>query len=382
MNPGDTVREGISKGYGGVRDAFRRSKHFETTIATPGAAPGAVSAPTNAIATKVRAISYGPDAVEEIREPSIDALPEILSRREMTWIDVRGLGSVGRIKAIADLFGLHRLAVEDVFHVPQRPKVEPYDNCFLVVTRSPSGEVADIALNQISIIFGERWAITVQETEEDLFEPVKKRLHAGKGLLRSEGGDYLAYAALDVAMDQYFPILEEMGERLAELEDEALENPQKSTLRRTNRIRSSLLKLRRVLWPQREALNALGMSDDEMIGEATRVHMRDLQDHVRQAAEVVDSYREIVAGISSTWLSSVGNRTNDVMKVLTIMASIFIPLNFLAAVYGMNFDYMPELHVEGGYFVLIGVMALAALGMVGYFYRKGWLEGSQDSDEG
>lgn len=361
-----------------ARKPAQPAKYFQSTGSVPGAAPGTYAAPSDAIPTQLRAISYGPDGVEEIREPSIDALPEILSRREMTWVDIRGLGNVRRIQAIAELFGLHRLAVEDIFNVPQRPKLEPFDNCFFFVTRTPDGDPETARLRQIAVIFAKTWAITIQETEHDCFESIKTRLRAGKGLLRKEGGDYLAYAALDVAVDHYFPLLEEMGERLAELEDEALEDPRKSTLRRTNRIRGSLLRLRRVLWPQREALNALAASENEMLGEATRLHLRDVQDHVRQAAEVVDSYREIVAGISSTWLSSVGNRTNDVMKVLTIMASIFIPLNFLAAVYGMNFDHMPELHFPNGYFVLIGVMIAAAAAMVGFFYRKGWLSASHE----
>jgi len=364
-----------------IRKSMQPAKYFRSTGAVPGAAPGAFSAPADAEPTKLRAISYGPDGVEEIDEPSIDDLPEILARREMTWIDIQGLASVERIQGVAELFGLHRLAVEDIFTVPQRPKVEPFDNCFFVVTRNPTGPPEKIALPQISIIFAKSWVITIQETHNDAFDAVKKRLHAGKGLLRQQGGDYLAYAALDVAADHYFPLLEEIGELLAELEDQALENPQKSTLRRTNRVRTSLLRLRRVLWPQREALNALAMSENEMLGEAMLLHLRDVQDHVRQAAEVVDSYREIVAGISSTWLSSVGNRTNDVMKVLTIMASIFIPLNFLAAVYGMNFDHMPELHFHNGYFVLIGVMFAAAAAMVGFFYRRGWLSSSHEEPD-
>ena len=236
-------------------------------------------------------------------------------------------------------------------------------------------------MGQVSVLFGADWVLTLREADGELFDPVKDRLRAGRGLLRREGADYLAYSAVDMVVDRYFPPLEALGERLDKLEDEALEAPTKRTLRETNRVRNSLLKLRRVLWPQREAIHTLIRSESGLVSETVRMYLRDTQDHVQQASEVVDSYREQVVAVSQTWLSSVGNRTNDVMKVLTIMASIFIPLNFLAAVYGMNFAYMPELQYQRGYFVLLGVMAAAAAAMVYFFYRKGWLTKSDDKDE-
>lgn len=397
MKPEDAAGEGLKLARGAIEGTIRvvastldaatfgavkKVASFHQRTPPPGAAPGTIVHDEQALPSKIHLLAFGEDDVEDVDEPTIEQIREAAKSHTVTWVDVRGLGSVDRIQEVTKHFGLHRLAVEDVFNAPQRPKAEDFGTYFLLIARVPEETTSSsFDLLQVSVVFAESWVLTFQERYDPILDPVKERLNAGRGLLRREKGDYLAYAVLDVVIDRYFPTLEMLGEKLADLEDEALENPSKGTLRRTNRIRNSLLKLRRVLWPQQEAIHSLIRSENALVSETVRTYLRDAQDHVQQASDVVASYRDLVGGISQTWLSSVGNRTNDVMKVLTIMASIFIPLNFLAAVYGMNFAYMPELEYPNAYFVLLAVMATAGLGMVYFFYRRGWLSRSDDEDE-
>jgi magnesium transporter len=365
------------------RTKARGLSHFKKRAPPPGSRPGSYSPSDESVKPRLSVIHYNVEDATDYPSASIDELRPILEKPGVTWIDVQGLGSGKLIQQLADLFHLHPLAVADVFHVPQRPKTEPYDSEYLfLVTRMPMcGGQGAISLEQLSIFFGRNWVITVQERYGDTLDPVRKRIRAGLGPIRGQGGDYLAYAILDAAIDGYFPVLDTLSEELARLEDDALERPTKKTLRRTHEIRSMLLGLQRVLWPQREAINSLVRLESPLMTDTVRLYLRDTQDHCAQIAEVVDSYREIVAGIGSAWVSSVGNRTNEVMKVLTIMASIFIPLNFLAALYGMNFDYMPELHYAGAYYVVLAVMLLAVGAMLVFFRRRGWLFSGEEDDE-
>jgi magnesium transporter len=243
----------------------------------------------------------------------------------------------------------------------------------------PDGE---LSLEQLSIFFGKNWTLTIQERYGDTLDPVRQQTRAGLGPIREQGGDYLAYAILDAAIDGYFPVLDVISDQLNDLEEAAIENPTKGTLRRTHEMRSTLLGLHRVLWPQRESIYALVRLESPLITDSVRLYLRDTQDHCSQIAEVVESYREIAAGVSSAWVSAVGNRTNEVMKVLTIMASIFIPLNFMAALYGMNFEYMPELHYRPAYFILLGCMATVAVALIVFFHRRGWLFPRDEEDDG
>jgi magnesium transporter len=332
---------------------------------------------------RLAVMHYSVEEATDHSSPTLDDLRGILAEPGVTWIDIQGLGSGELIQGVADLFQLHPLAVADVFHVPQRPKTEPYNSTYLfLVTRMPMCEDAGaLSLEQLSIFFGKSWVLTIQERYGDTLDPVREHIRGGLGPIREQGGDYLAYAILDAAIDGYFPVLDTLSDRLAELEEDALENPTKETLRETHEIRSTLLGLHRVLWPQREALTTLVRLESPLVTDMVRLYLRDVQDHCVQVSEVVESYREIVADVSSTWVSAVGNRTNEVMKVLTIMASIFIPLNFLAALYGMNFDNMPELHLHYAYFVVLACMAAVGIGMVVFFHRKGWLFPRDDDDE-
>jgi len=346
-----------------------------------GSRPGTLVINGTAPKPRIRVMAYTAEAVEELEDLSPADLPAVVERNSVTWVDVQGLGDEEVLREIARVFGIHDLALADVVNTPQRPKVEPYDDHLFLVAPMAQPDVSDrFHSEQLSLFLGRRYVLTFQERYGDILDPVRVRIRAGKGPIRNQGSDYFAYAVVDTIIDHYFPILESMGEMLEDLEDEALETPNRSTLRRANRARADLLLLRRIMWPQGEMLRSLSRDENPLITSTVRTYFRDCHDHSIQISDVIDSYREIVSAISNTYLTVVGNRTNEVMKVLTIMASIFIPLTFMAGIYGMNFEYMPELHLHYAYPVLWFAMAAVALAMLVYFYRKGWIGSGGDDD--
>lgn len=286
------------------------------------------------------------------------------------------------IRQIGELFSMHPLAVEDVVNIPQRPKLEAFDEHVLLIVRMVRMEgLQRVDMEQVSIVLGANYVLTFQERYGDVLDPVRRRLRSGQGVIRTKGADYLAYALFDTIVDSYYPVIEQMGNLLEELEDEVVENPTPALLHRLNRIKNTLTNLRRGIWPQREAANDLCRDELPQIDPDVRIFLRNTYDHCVQTTEVTEMYREMVNGLMNTYLSAVANRTNDVMKVLTVVATIFIPLTFLAGIYGMNFDHMPELHTRWGYpafWILIGVVATS---MVLFFRRRGWLGGIGPTDE-
>jgi magnesium transporter len=348
-------------------------------VSRPGTSPGTLQAPAGhpAHPTTVSVIAYDPDAVVETTVRSAEELAPYCDRPGVTWIDIVGLADVGLIDRIGALFGLHPLALEDVVHVGQRPKAEDYGNHFYIVMKELHA-TADLEVEQISLFFGARCVITVQERPGDVFDPVRERIRKGRPRIRGAGGDYLAYALIDALVDQYFPLLEAFGERLEDLEEELIEDPTPATLQEIHRARRELLLLRRAAWPQREVINAIERDDSGLVRKETRLFLRDCYDHTIQALDIIETYRELAAGMLDVYLSSISNRMNEVMKVLTIMATIFIPLTFIAGVYGMNFDpraspwNMPELEWAWGYPAALVAMAAVGLAMVVWFRRKGW----------
>ncbi|MCP5117542.1 MAG: magnesium/cobalt transporter CorA [bacterium] len=346
-----------------------------------GSRPGTLIINEASPKPKIFVCAYTRDTVNEWEQPTLDELPGIVEQHTVTWIDVQGLGDEDVLKRIADLFKLHELAVEDVVNIPQRPKTEPYENHLFGVMRVAAlDENHRVSAKQISLFLGPKYVITFQEEHGDFFGPIQRRIHAGLGPIRQQGADYLAYAFLDIVIDSYFPILETLGEVLATLEDEVLDKPSKVVLRKVNRVRSDLVVLRRILWPQREAINDLIHEADELVTATVREYLRDSHDHCLQISEVIESYRELVGAVANTYLSVVSNKTNEVMRVLTIMASLFIPLTFMAGIYGMNFEEMPELKYSWGYPLVWLSMIVVAAGMLTYFYRRGWI-GSSKEDE-
>jgi len=355
-----------------------RWKIRRRTPSPPGTAPGRLEAIAESSQPKLTLIAYGPDEMKEIQDVAIDQLPAMREQYPVVWLDVDGLGDIEILERIGDVFGLHRLALEDVVYIGQRPKVEPYPAYAFVVVGQPRIEEREI--EQVSLFLGKGFVVTIQEREGDSMDGVRTRIREARGRIRKMDSDYLAYAILDAITDAYFPVLEDIGEELDQLEFEVLDDPEVQTLNRIHVVRRQLQAFRRTVWPQREALHMLARDLPEFIGEETAVYMRDCYDHTIQVRDLLESYREIASDLMGTYLTSVSNRMNEVMKVLTIIATIFIPLSFIAGLYGMNFDTsvspwnMPELKWALGYPFALSLMAGVAGLLVGYFWRKGWFD--------
>ena len=345
---------------------------------SPGTSPGTLSIDPDAPKPDVRVITYGADVFAEHASVSPEDLRELRAQGRVVWVDVAGLGDAGVIARIGEEFGLHRLALEDVVNVTQRPKVESYaDHLFVVLRMSMGGEV--LHGEQVSMFLGEGFVVTFQETRGDCFEPVRQRIRAGRPRLRSGGADYLCYALIDAVVDNYFPILERYGELLETLQAEALSAEDATTRERIFQVRKDLFTIRRAVWPLRDSLSSLVREDGPLITADTRIYLRDCHDHAIQVIDLVESCRETASTLMDLYLSSINNRMSEVMRVLTIFAAMFIPLTLIAGIYGMNFNpqasplNMPELDWVWGYPFALALMLLTAGGMLFFFRRKGWL---------
>jgi len=348
---------------------------------TVGATPGTLRIHPDATRPVVRVMAYGPDdfAEQEVDDP--ESLAPLLGKWPVTWVNVDGLGDAEMLTRIGEIFQMHPLALEDAVNVPQRAKVEQYGENLFIVTRMVSlGE--HLETEQLSLFLGRGVVVTFQERSGDCLEPVRERIRKGTGRLRGAGADYLVYALLDAVIDAYFPVLEQRGEHLETLEDQVIAHPDSSMIARIHTAKRDLLALRRAIWPQREAINSLLRDPIDLVAESTHVYLRDCYDHVIQVIDVVETYRELASGLLDAYQSSVANRMNEVMKVLTIIATIFIPLGFLAGIWGMNFDpeaspfNMPELGWRYGYPVGLALMGTVAVCLLLFFWRRGWLGSS------
>lgn len=348
---------------------------FKKRHAKVGSAPGTLVISKRSPEPRMRLIRYDLQGavVEDITD--VEKLRDALEEGDIAWIDVQGFGDRSVMEKIGEIFELHPLLLSDVVNVPQRPKADAYDDQLLLIVRMVHGwEDGAVDSEQVSIVIGKGYVLTFQERYGDVLDPVRKRIRSGKGVIRKHGPDYLAYAIIDTIIDGYYPLLESIGDQLESLEDAVVMDPTPILLRELNRIKNQLVNLRRSIWPQREAVNSLVRGDHDAITSAVQIYFRDTYDHCVQSSEVAEMYREMVTGLMNTYLSSIANRTNDVMKVLTIMASIFIPLTFVAGIYGMNFDHMPELHMKWAYPTVWVIMLATSGGMLAFFWRKGWLK--------
>jgi magnesium transporter len=355
---------------------FLGASHRRKRVAPPrGAPPGALAVPVHAVETRIRSICY--DA-ETLDERSIEFLDELSALAEaegrVTWIDVQGFANRDALERIGQVFGIHPLALADVVHVPQRPKAEMHDDRLLIVTQMAQlTEPGQIEVEQVSLVLGPGWVVTFQERPGDVFEPVRERLRGATGRIRHMGADFLAYALLDAVIDGYFPVVEAIGGILEQLEDEVMAGPGAAALARIHATRRTLLHLHRVQWRQRDAVHTLLRDESFPFSEPVRIYLRDAHDHAFQTVDAIETYREMAVGLMDVYLSSASHRMNEVMKTLTVMASVFIPLTFVAGVYGMNFERMPELHWEWGYPAVWGFMLATGLGLLAWFRRRGWL---------
>jgi len=290
------------------------------------------------------------------------------------WIDLDGIHDLDWVRALGKRHGLHPLVLEDIAHAEQRTKLDEFDGFVYVVLRmlSFNAEAEELQDEQVSIVMGPGFVLSFQERPGDVFDMVRGRLRDGRKKIRAAGSDYLAYALIDAIVDHYFVVLERLGDRIEQLEEDVSQTPEPETLEKINRCKRELLFLRKSVWPLREVISQIHRGESPHFAEETRVYLRDVYDHTIQVIDTVESLRDIASGLVDLYLSSVSHRMNEVMKVLTIIATIFIPLTFIAGVYGMNFAHMPELASPWGYPIVLGVMLLVAVGMIIFFKRRRW----------
>jgi magnesium transporter len=354
-----------------------RRRHRQPRRPPPGAPPGVLTPAHDAHPASFSLIAYDSGRLVEQRGNTLADIDRQAAGLPKVWIDVQGLADLDLIRALGERYALHPLMLADIVHVHQRPKIESYPDHLFIVLRMPHQEDR-LDTEQLSIVLGRDFVLTFQERPGDCFDPVRERLRREGSLIRRRGVDYLAYALIDTLVDSFFPVLERYGELIEDLEEQVLKRPQPARVAQIQLLRRELLELRRVLWAQREVANALLREDTPCIEAGTRVFLRDCADHAFQLIDMVEIHREVASGLLDLHLSSLSARMNEIMKVLTIISTIFIPLGFIAGVYGMNFDRrmplnMPELGWRFGYFFALALMLAVALGMLVYFRRKGWL---------
>jgi len=325
--------------------------------------------------TRITVMDYDERTFQEKEVAAVEECFEFKETSTVTWINVEGLHDVGIIEKLGNRFGLHPLIQEDILNTAERPKMEDYeDHIFLLLKVFVLGNRNhDEKIQQVSLVLGSNFVISFQEKETGVFDPVRDRIRKDKGRLRKLGPDYLAYALIDSIVDGYFGFLENLSEEIEFLEDELVTDPKREILQKIHSLKREMIYVRKSVWPLREVVNGLERLETPLIKETTDVFLRDVYDHTIQVIDSVETLRDVLSGMLETYLSSVSNRMNEVMKVLTIIATIFIPLTFIAGVYGMNFKFMPELEWRGGYFLIVGLMVAVAFVMLVFFRKKKWL---------
>jgi len=327
---------------------------------------------------RISVIEYDADRVEERLVTSTEDCVPHEGGKGVTWVNVEGVHDVKIVERIGECFGLHALLLEDVMNTEQRPKIEEYGDYLYIVVRMlyekprEDDDTMDIDSEQVSFVVGPNILFTFLEDPGDVFDPVRKRIREDRGRVRRHGADYLAYALIDVIVDNYFTVLERFGDLAEDLEQNAMGSPTSETLQDIQLMKRAMIQVRRAVWPLRDVVNVLVRGDSRLIKKTTIVFLRDVYDHVIRVVDIVETYREMLGGLMEIYLSNVSNRMNEVMKVLTVIATIFIPLTFIAGVYGMNFDHMPELHWEHGYWYVWAGMLSVGLVMLLYFRKKKW----------
>jgi len=341
----------------------------------PGSAPGTLVTTPGAQPPRVTVIGYAPHEMTEHLADDLETLRHMRGKWPVLWINVDGVAHAETVRKIGEIFCLHRLALEDATHVHQRAKVDVFEDHLFIVAKMVR-LCPELDLEQVGIFLGPDYVITFQERIGDPLEPVRDRIRTGHPRLRCAGPDYLAYAILDAIIDHCFPVVERYADALDDLEDEVITRPTRANINQLHLIKRDLMALRRAVWPLREALGNLLREPGDLIHTDTVVYLRDTQDHVFQILDLVEAYREVASSLTELYLSTVSNKMNEVMKVLTMFASIFIPLGFLTGVYGMNIEHDRNTWLWNWPFVLGTMVALAAV-LVGYFWRKGWLFGDE-----
>jgi magnesium transporter len=317
-------------------------------------------------------IDYNKDTIDESQVENVSTIKPPETKSTVSWINVTGIHDIEVIQNICNNFSIHPLVQEDILNTMHRPKVEELEDYMFIVLKMLYYEEEELNSEHISLILGPNYVISFQEREKDVFAPVRERLHKGRKKLRESGSDYLAYVLVDAIVDHSYFILEDLAEKLEGLEDEIVYDPKPELLQHIHSLKGEMIFLRRAMWPIREMINEMLRSESKLIKKTTNVYFRDVYDHTIGVMETIETFRDIVAGFQDLFLSSVSNKMNEIMKTLTIMATIFIPLTFIAGIYGMNFEFMPELKWKFGYFGIWGFMVVVVIFMFFIFKRKRW----------
>ncbi|MDZ4262186.1 MAG: magnesium/cobalt transporter CorA [Pseudomonadota bacterium] len=363
--------------------------YFTKDYHPPGTSPGTlISRETSTTPLSFHLIDYNDHDFTEEQLDNAAACKQYLAQESTTWIHVQGLPQPEQLREMGALFGLHELALEDVLHDGQRPKIDEYEQQLFITLAVPLGSAEQIEITQLSLFIGDNYLISFYAGPDGLFDLIRKRLRNHGGRIRSLKADYLLYTLLDLVVDMGFPLLEEFGNLIETLEDNLLESPSRSTLGQIHVVRRELLQLRRMIWPQREVVNRLMHDDHPLIQQTTHVYLRDCYDHSIQIMDLLENYRDMASSMLDVYLSSVSNRLNDTMRVLTLISTIFMPLTFITGLYGMNFGNnthspwaMPELNWYYGYPMAWGIMITVVAIMFVFFKRKGWLQRNSDINE-
>lgn len=326
-------------------------------------------------AALVGVLDYDASGLEEKSFQKVEECLPYLNPAGVTWVNVEGVHDVEVIRTLGDHFAFHPLVMEDIVNTVQRPKIEDYDGyLFIVIRMLRPQQGAEFASEQLSLILGNNYLLTFQEgIRGDVFDSVRERIRTSKGKIRSMGADFLCYSLIDAIVDSYFSVLEELGEQIVDVEEQLTLSPGRETLHRISDLKKEIIFLRRAVWPLRETISFLERGDSHLLTEATKLYFRDIYDHVIQVMDTVETYRDLLAGMLDLYLSSISNRTNEIMKFLTVIGMIFLPLTFLVGVYGMNFRNMPELEWHYGYYLLWALMLALSLAMIVFFRKKKWL---------
>ncbi|MFB0564000.1 MAG: magnesium/cobalt transporter CorA [Candidatus Lokiarchaeia archaeon] len=324
---------------------------------------------------KITVIDYDESQFQEKYLKTVEECFPFKDKPTVTWINIDGVHDIEIIEKLGKRFDLHPLILEDIVNTGQRPKMEDFGSYIFVVLKMLyyDEKKKEIEGEQVSLILGSNFVISFQEREGDVFNPIRDRIRNAKGRIRKTGSDYLAYGLIDATVDGYFLILEKIGEKIEGMEEELVRKPTPETLQIIHNLKRDMIFLRKSVWPLREVISGLQRGDSSLIGESTRIFLRDVYDHTIQVIDTIETFRDMVSGMLDIYLSSISNRMNEVMKLLTIIATIFIPLTFLAGIYGMNFKYMPELEWHWGYFGALSIMVVIGIFMFIYFRRKKWL---------
>ncbi len=325
---------------------------------------------------KITVLDYKNEEFQEQKMDSLEACIPFRDKDSVSWIDIEGIHQPATLEGLGKCYGFHPLVLEDIMATDQRPKMEDFGDYLFIVLKmiKYSGNNGGLDIEQVSLILGKNYLISFQEGKEgDVFNPVRERIRTSKGRIRNMGADYLAYALMDAVVDNYYLVLEKLGEEIESIEERLMADPVPETLRVIHGLKRDMIFLRKSVWPLREVVSVLERRESLLIAESTAIYLKDVYDHTIQVIDTVETYRDMLAGMLDIYLTSINNRLNSVMKVLTVIATIFMPLSFFASVYGMNFKFIPGLEWEWSFTVFNGAMGLIVIGMMLIFRKKKWL---------